>query len=71
MGENRFDVARIGALGHRRIQLHHAAEFVAVTILRVGQDELRVVLCGHGFNLPSEAAADCEPEHKFRPDDRQ
>ena len=65
-GQNGFDVTRIKALLHRGIQLDNAAELVPVTILRVGQYELRVVLGGHVTNLRLGIAPDCEPEHNFR-----
>ena len=65
-GQNGFDVARIRALLHREVQLNNTAELITVTILRVGQYELRVVLGGHVTNLRLGIASDCEPEHNFR-----
>jgi hypothetical protein len=50
-------------------QLDNTAEFVAAAILRVGQDELRVVLYGHGSRLPPGPPCDCETKHKM-PDSR-
>ena len=64
-GQNGFDVTRIRALLHRVVQFNHPAELIAVTILRVGQNKLRVVLRGHGINLRVNARADCEPEHNL------
>ena len=64
-GQNGFDVTRVRAMLHRVVQLNHAAEFVAVPIVCVGQYELRVVLGGHVTNLRPVAVTDCEPEHKF------
>jgi hypothetical protein len=46
------------------VQLDNAAELITVAIISVGQDELRVVLNGHGFRLRLRATPDCEPEHK-------
>jgi len=43
-GQNGLDVTRIRALRHWVVELDHAAEFVAVAVLRVGQNELGVVL---------------------------
>jgi hypothetical protein len=62
-GQNGFDVTRIGAWLHRAVQFDNPAELIAVTILCVGQYELRVVLRGHVINLPLNVGVDCEPEH--------
>ena len=47
-GQDGFDVAFVRIMFHRLIQLYDTAEFVAVAILRVGKNELCVVLCRHG-----------------------
>ena len=62
-GQNGFDVTRIGALLHRVVQFDYPAELIAATIFCVGQNKLRVVLRGHGFNLRLGARIDCELEH--------
>ena len=64
-GQNGFDVTRIGVLLHRVVQFNNPAELVTVTISRVGQYELRVVLGGHVTNLRLRIGGDCEPEHNF------
>ena len=50
-GQNGFDVTLIAALFHRGVQFNNPAELIAITILRIGQYELRVVLSGHGLNV--------------------
>ena len=64
-GQNCFDVARIGVLLHWIGELYDAAELVAVAIVRIGQDELRVVLSGHVTNLRLRAHTNCELEHRL------
>src|SRR5690606_25933009 len=42
-----LDIGHVGVLVHRAAEFHYAAEFVAATIVLVGQSKLRVVLDGH------------------------
>jgi hypothetical protein len=70
VGQNGFDVGGVGALLHWVVQFDHPAELVAVTVLCVGQYELRVVLHGHVTNLPLAGVSDCETEHNF-PDETE
>jgi hypothetical protein len=53
LGQNGLYVLGLSGLVHCFAELNNAAKLVAVAILRVGQDELRVVLSGHGFRLRS------------------
>ena len=64
-GQNGFNVTRVRTLLHWAVQFDNPAELIAVTISRIGQDELRVVLCGHVTNLRVGNVSDCEPEHIF------
>jgi hypothetical protein len=48
------------------VQLNDAAEFITAAIVSVGQNELRVVLCGHDVRLRLVANMNCEPRHKNR-----
>ena len=64
-GQNGFDVTRVRTLLHRIVQFDDPAELIAVTIGRIGQYELRVVLSGHVTNLRLKNVSDCEPEHNF------
>jgi hypothetical protein len=64
-GQYGLDITRIRGLLHRAVQLNNAAEFVATAIIGVRQNELGVVLRGHGPNLRRTRPLDCEPEHKF------
>ena len=59
-----LDVASVVSLFHRVVQLDNTAKLITAAIVSVGQDELRVVLNGHGFRLRLRASPDCEPEHK-------
>ena len=54
LGQNGLNVLVLSGLIHCFAELDNAAKLVAVAILRVGQDELRVVLSGHGFRLRPE-----------------
>jgi len=53
-GQNGFDVALVTALFHRAVQFNDPTELVAITIRRIGQYELCVVLSGHVSNLRHE-----------------
>ena len=64
-GQNGFDVTRVRTLLHWVVQFDDPAELIAVTIGRIGQNELRVVLSGHVTNLRLGIVSDCEPEHNF------
>ncbi len=55
LGQNGLNVLALSGLIHCFAELNNAAKLVAVAILRVGQDELRVVLSGHGFRLRPES----------------
>ena len=58
-------VACIGVLVHRLAQLDYTTEFITTTVLRVGKNELCVVLCRHGIRLRSSLRSDCEVQHKI------
>ncbi len=60
LGQNGLYVLALSGLVHCFAELNDAAKLVAVAILRVGQDELRVVLSGHGFRLRPASCVDCE-----------
>ena len=64
-GQNGFDVGGVGTLLHGSVQFYYTAKLIAATIICVGQNELRVVLRGHGLNLRDEAPGICEPRHKL------
>ena len=51
LGQYGLYVLGLSGLIHCFAELNDAAKLVAVAILRVGQDKLRVVLSGHGFRL--------------------
>ena len=65
LGQNGFDVTRLAALFHWVVQFNHPAKLIAISILRIGQYELRVVLRGHGVNVRDGGLHDCAPEHNF------
>jgi hypothetical protein len=71
LGQNGFDVTLFAALFHWVAQFNHPAKLIAISILRIGQYELRVVLSGHVTNLRPGVIRDCEPEHKFPVKGRQ
>lgn len=64
-GQNCLDVSLVGVLLHWLAQLNNAAELIAVTIMRIGEDELRVVLNGHVQRLALARLRICEPQHNF------
>ena len=64
-GQCGLDVACLGVVVHRLTQLDHTTEFITAAILRVGQNELCVVLRGHGIRLRASLADDCEVKHKI------
>ena len=66
LGQYGLNVALVGFAVHGLAQLDYSAKFVAAAILRVSQNELRVVLGRHGFRLRERRAIDCELEHKTR-----
>ena len=61
LGQYGLDVLGLSAVIHRFAELDYAAELITTAILRVGQDELRVVLSGHGSRLRPVPARNCEP----------
>ena len=63
-GQCGLDVAAVGVAFHRLTQLDYTTEFITSAITCVGQYELRVVLCGHGFRLRLHPLFDCELQHK-------
>ena len=65
LGQNGFDVTLFAALFHWAAQFNHPAKLIAISILGIGQYELRVVLSGHGVNVRDEGLRDCAPEHNF------
>jgi hypothetical protein len=64
-GQNGFDVTLVTGLFHRVVQFNNPTELIAITIRRIGQYELRVVLSGHVGNLPLGCVYVCAPEHNF------
>jgi len=64
-GQNGFDVTLVTALFHRVVKFNNPAELIAITIRRIGQYELRVVLSGHVGNLRLGWVNVCAPEHNF------
>ncbi len=65
LGQYGLYVLGLSGMIHRLAELNDAAKLVAVAILRVGQDKLRVILSGHGFRLRAERQNDCEPFLSF------
>ena len=65
-GQCGLDVAAVGVAFHRKAQFDYTTEFITAAIRRVGQYELCVVLCGHGFRLRVHPLFDCELLHKTR-----
>jgi hypothetical protein len=53
-----LDVVNVGISVHWAAQFHHPTEFIAAAILRVSQQELRVVLGGHGLKITPVPAVD-------------
>jgi len=68
LGQYGLNVLALSGLIHCFAELNDAAKLVAVAILRVGQDELRVVLSGHGFRLRPVIRPDCELFLSFHKD---
>lgn len=68
LGQNGLYVLGLSGFIHCFAELNYAAKLVAIAILRVGQEELRVVLSGHGFRLRAATCVDCEPLLSFHKD---
>ena len=68
LGQYGLYVLGLSALIHCFAELNYATKLVAVAILRVGQDELCVVLSRHGFRLRPAGLGDCEPLLSFHND---
>ena len=62
--QNCLDIRSIRVMGHGSIEFDYAAEFIAAAIIRIGQPELRVVLCRHGYRLRLPVTVICEPSHR-------
>ena len=65
LGQYGLNVLILSRLVHWFTEFNYTTKFVVAAILRVGQNELRVVLGGHGVRLRLEICVDCEPDHKF------
>lgn len=61
LGQYGLNILGLSGVIHRFAELNDAAKLIAAAVLRVGQDELRVVLSGHGYRLRPEWPDDCEP----------
>lgn len=65
-GQCGLNVAGVGIAFHRLAQFDYSTELIAATIGGIGQYELRVVLCRHGYRLRVAPLFDCELQHKTR-----
>ena len=63
-GQYGLDVTSVRLAVHWLAELDDAAEFTATLVIGIRQDELRVVLGGHGIKVPARIGDDCEPNHK-------
>ena len=71
LGQYGLYVLGLSGVIHRLAELNYAAELVSAAILRVGKDELRVVLSGHGLRLRLVPTCNCEPLLSLRNEIRQ